>query len=208
MTVDTSELTRVGRIDLLRIVEELKEENAGLRVQAKLDRVDELQARMSEMVNNQLSRRVRAFHLKFGHPVNNTPVVPVDDQVRFRLQLIREEFEELVNACLDTSSIEVFPVGPRNMEHCINTLPVRVDLPEAYDALLDMSWVIEGTHAVLGTDAEPGFAEVARANMEKEPADVAAADAAKRGERIKPTKPEGWVPPRITDVLCNQGWKP
>lgn len=220
MTVDTSELTRVGRNDLLRIIDELKEENAGLRVQAKLDIVDELQTRMSEMVNSQLSRRVRAFHLKFEHPVVWTPAVPSEKQVKFRLNLIGEEFFELLAACEIWPTVIAFNESGKEIEINVwemvkNAIendfidPSVVNFPEFIDALGDMEWVIEGTRAVCGVDGAPIMDEINRANMAKEATQVAEKDAFHKDAaraRIKPTKPEGWKPPDIAGALTKQGW--
>ena len=222
MTVDTSNLTRVGRNDLLRIIEELKEENAGLRVQAKLDRVDELQASMSKMVNNSLARRVRAFHLKFDHPVVWTPAVPSEKQVKFRLNLISEEFFELLSACEIWPTVIAFNESGKEVEISVweavkNAIendfidPKVIDLPEFVDALGDMEWVIEGTRAVFGVDGAPVMNEINRANMAKEATQVAEKDAFHKDAtrtRIKPTKPEGWKPPDIAGCLLTQGWEP
>lgn len=229
MTVDTSELTRVGRNDLLRIIDELKEENAGLRVQTKLDIVDELQTRMSEMVNSQLSRRVRAFQLRFGHPVAWTPGVPDEKQVKFRLKLITEEFFELLAACeiwptyAIEGGVETPPVEVKAHEVVINAIendfidPKVINLPEFADALADLDYVVEGTRAVFGIDGEPIMAEVQRANMSKDPVYVATKDAWHRGDApegtapdpaAKPTKPEGWRPPDVAGCLVTQGWEP
>lgn len=231
---DTSDITRAGRLELLRIIEDLKEENAGLRVQAKLDRVDELQASMTKLVDNSLARRVRAFHLRFGHPVAWTPGVPDEKQVRFRLKLITEEFFELLAAC------EIWPLTEacdmkgeayeiRACELVKDAIendfidPKVIDLPEFVDALADLDYVVEGTRAVFGIDGEPIMAEVQRANMSKDPVFVATKDAWVRGDAplgtmepelradkpdptAKPTKPEGWTPPDVAGELVKQGW--
>lgn len=170
--------------------------------------------------DSSLYRVVRRFHQKFGHPVEHTPQVPSDDQVRFRLKLIAEEFLELLDAALR-------PAHPRWLElvamlkELIETAPVQVNLSEFYDAQIDLAWVIEGTHAVMGTRAEPGIAEVARANMAKDPVYVAHKDAYLGGNeptdrdarlfgtpdpKAKPKKPEGWTPPDVKGVLRAQGW--
>jgi predicted HAD superfamily Cof-like phosphohydrolase len=208
------DLSRAGRTDLLRIIEELKDES-----DRKDRQITELQSRMSEMVNNSLSRRVRAFHLKFGHPVAWTPAVPDEKQVKFRLKLITEEFFELLAACeiWPHTQVEEPEGGTREIrahEMVLNAIeydfidPKVINLPEFADALADLDYVIEGTRAVFGVNGGPIMDEVQRANMAKEAADVAAADAAKRGERIKPMKPAGWTPPDVAGELAKQGWQP
>ena len=221
--VDTSELTKAGRTELLCIIREQQEEIRRLcapELARKDQQIAELQARMTEMVSNSLARRVRAFHLKFGHPVNTTPKVPDEAQVQFRLRLITEEFFELLEASglkgagvestvstVDPESEEVFDPHEMILNH-IEHGEIDVSLAEFSDALADLDYVIEGTRAVFGIDGTPIMDEVQRANLAKEPADVAAADAAKRGERIKPTKPPGWSPPGVAGALMRQGWRP
>lgn len=198
-------------------------ERDALRVQ-----VTELQAAMTKMADRTLARRVRAFHQKFGHPVRWTPTVPPDAEVRFRLALILEEFEELLLSTLadpedhewgDFDGIhEAVEAATAELRELIRLAPVGVDLPEAYDALLDLGWVVEGTHAVIGTNADPGFEEVGRANMDKDPVYVALKDGfhgsnvEERSERPDPTqkprKPPGWRGPDIVGVLRAQGWRP
>ncbi len=192
--------------------------------------VTALQAEATKARDRQLSIRVREFHAKFGHPVRTTPAVPRDEEVRFRLSLIAEEFIELLEACVDTSSPErskweqLGQAASVAIREVINGAPLAVDLPEAYDALLDIAYVVEGTHAVFGTTAEPGFAEVQRANMSKDPVYVRVKDCSHAGRSIgagggdedaeepdpkaKPRKPADWTPPDVRAVLVKQGWRP
>lgn len=166
--------------------------------------VTALQERMTAMVESTRARCVRAFHAKFKHPVRHTPAVPADDEVRFRLRLIAEEFLELVDATFDNdgsvsgSSYQ----AQRDLVRCalrlvIDQFPLSVRLADFVDALEDTSYVIEGTHAVFGVDSAPVAAEVQRANIEKDP----------NGPDGKPVKPPGWRPPDIEGVLRAQGWQ-
>ena len=157
------------------------------------------------LVASDLATRVRAFHKKFGHPVNQKPHVPEEAQVRFRLALIAEEFAELVGAALTLSPEDRSFLDAIRTE-VVGASRVRVDLPEFVDALADLEYVIEGTRAVFGVDGAPIMTEVHRANMDKDAVFVEAADSAKRGERIKPVKPLGWRPPAIREALLEQGW--
>lgn len=166
-----------------------------------------------------LYRVVRRFHKKFGHPVEHSPHVPDADQVRFRLHLITEEFLELLEAAFDVNAGHVGDmVIPKDfkriceeLRHFVTYAEVAVNLPEFVDAMGDLDWVVEGTRAVMGVLGAPVLAEIARANMSKEPAAVAAKDAHHQSadpQAIKPTKPPGWTPPDIRRVLVEQGWRP
>lgn len=71
------------------------------------------------------------------------------------------------------------------------------DVIDVADALADLLYVTYGTAIAFGIDIRPVFEEVNRANMTKEGGRVRADG--------KILKPEGWMPPRIGDVLCRQG---
>ena len=188
-------------------VEDIRAMIAPLRAllaEARLqEQVDELQAEATKRLEASLPRAVRAFHARYGHPIRSTPAVPSDDEVRFRLRLIAEEFFELLDAALDARRDN----GPGPSEtshakgvfHMINTAPFlpEVDLPEFIDALGDLDYVVEGTRAVFGVDGTPVLAEIQRANMSKDP----------NGPDGKPVKPKSWKPPDIARVLEEQGWR-
>lgn len=185
---------------------------------ALLKHVTDLQNDGSKRTEASLYRVVRYFHKKFGHPVEHTPKVPDADQVKFRLKLIAEEFFELLAAC------EIWPTWHNDgqdevdaatlVRNCIDKDfcdPVVVNLPEMVDAMCDLDWVVEGTRAVFGVLGAPVLAEVVRANMAKEPSQVAAKDAHHQSAEpgaIKPVKPPGWVPPDVRGELLKQGWRP
>lgn len=185
-------LTGVGRDELLVMIEQLQAQ------------VTDLQRHSTETLEATLARRVRAFHERFGHPVEHTPRVPSEEQVRFRLRLIAEEFFELLRSALDVDGDQYFDAYEEGVRGAINgrypyqLSPVKVDLVELADALADLSYVIEGTAATCGIDMRPIVAEVYASNMAKDP----------NGPDGKPTKPEGWSPPDIRRVLIEQGWTP
>lgn len=176
--------------------------------------VRDLQADATAKLEAGLPRRVRAFHVKFGHPVNSTPAVPDEPQLRFRLALIAEEFTELLEACVDTASPErskweqLAQAATIGIREVIAGAPIRVDFPAFIDALVDLAFVIEGTHAVAGTQSAPYLGEVFRANMSKSPAFVREKDGYHAHGHVKPLKPADWTPPDIVGVLRLQGWRP
>ena len=159
-----------------------------------------LQAAMSAMANASLSRTVRAFHLKFGHPVRWTPEVPSADELSFRLRLVTEEFLEFLAA----AGVALAEGDAYNLRASISDALLEPDFPALVDALGDLEYVIEGTRAVCGVDGKPIAAEIHRANLAKEP--VLDKDG-KPEPFTKPTKPEGWTPPDIEGCLVKQGWK-
>jgi predicted HAD superfamily Cof-like phosphohydrolase len=70
------------------------------------------------------------------------------------------------------------------------------DLVEVADGLADLIYVALGTAIEYGIDMEPIFREVHRSNMAKLPGNMR--------EDGKVTKPEGWEPPRIAEILAEQ----
>ncbi len=167
-----------------------------LEVERLRARVTELQARMTEMVEERraadLSLQVRAFQFRFGQPVGGpVPLVMDDRRVKQRLALGAEEMCEQLSAC--------FRLNPA-IEHAlmdeIKYAHIRVDLPAWVDGLGDSNYIAAGTAIELGVDMRPIHAAIHRANMDKEPNGLG-----------KPTKPHDWQPPDIRGCLIRQGWQ-
>lgn len=98
--------------------------------------------------------RVKQFHDVFGHPISSTPTLThygeadKDEKLqKLRLDLIREELEELEGAMNDR------------------------DIVGVADALTDILYVVYGAGAVFGIDLDRTFDEVHRSNMSKLGAD-------------------------------------
>lgn len=93
---------------------------------------------------NAEQQMVIEFHRAFGYPVAANPCLmpALADE---RLQLIREETDELVQAW------------------------VEGDLVRVADALGDLLYVTYGTFVACGIDAEPVVAEIHGSNMTKTP---------------------------------------
>lgn len=113
--------------------------------------------------------KVRAFHEKFGVPVNTTPQQLDAAASEFRIRFLKEEVEEYEIA----------------VEQC--------DIVKQFDALLDLMYVALGTLLWHGFPAEQGFDLVHAANMAKVRVDHA--DNSTRGSAFDVVKPVGWVAP-------------
>ena len=142
------------------------------------------------------SNRVREFHRRMVQPVRETPTIPPDDEVRFRLRLIAEEFFETMEACLVSASYATIHGAKDLIRQHINMARVSVNLPEFADGLEDLDYVVEGARAYFGIDGEPIARVVHEANMAKEPAP----------DGGKAIKPPGWTPPDVATELERQGW--
>lgn len=119
------------------------------------------------------------FHKKFDLPLGDKNVLDAEAK-RFRVEFLAEEVRELKEA-LDNQ-----------------------DLVGAFDALLDLVYVAEGTALYLGIDPfqwHYGRHAVHNANMEKVRA--SSAEDSKRGTALDVVKPEGWVGPesRLREIL-------
>lgn len=151
---------------------------------------------------------VAAFHRKFGVPCPERPGWPAHDRIDLRVKLIAEEFCEFLrdagyegnlwisrwNAEAEVT-VEIFDW--HYDADTSDTIGDR-DFAKAADALIDMEYVILGTHCEFGIDSNPLWAEVQRANVSKQ--------GGKRGDG-KILKGDGWVPPDIAACLKAQGWR-
>ena len=86
---------------------------------------------------------VKEFHERFGVPVTERPALPDQKRCDLRVELIREEFEEMQAAL------------------------AAGDIVEVADALGDLKYVIDGAALEFGIDMEPVFREIHRSNMSK-----------------------------------------
>lgn len=124
-------------------------------------------------------KNLRDFHEKFGLTINDTPTIPGDDVLQFRINLINEEAEEFEQAA-----------KARN-------------LVEMADALADVIYVALGAAVSLGIDLEPVFEEVHRSNMTK----VWSDGQVRRREDGKVIKPPTYSPANIAQELERQARK-
>lgn len=176
-----------------------------------------LQQRCNELLAERRGIRylVHEFHDDKGYPVRRIPAVPPEDEVRFRLALIAEEFFELIEAVYAPG--HELTLAKRFVHETLygkqgqSARVPHVDMPAFVDALTDLDYVIEGTRLTFGVDGWPVLLEVHRANMEKKSAELSAADARKTSDDAtvtKAAKPAAWRPPDIEGVLKAQGWCP
>lgn len=95
-------------------------------------------------------------------------------QSELYMELITEEFQELIEAFL------------------------AKDMVEIADACADLKWVIEGLEHTLNIPQQEVWDEVARSNLQK--VDPITGKVLKR-EDGKVMKPEGWTPPDIKSIF-------
>ena len=110
------------------------------------------------------------------------PLVPSEAILQLRQTLIREEYEEVTEAI-----VELTAVSP-------NDSSALTDLAHE---LADLLYVVYGTFAAIGVDADAVFAEVHRANMTK-------LEGPRRADG-KLLKPPGWQPANVAGIIAGQG---
>ena len=136
---------------------------------------------------NTMFQDVAEFHAKFDLPVAEIEggtqpcALPSKELIQYRVNFLREELTELVEAC------------------------DRGDIVEAADAIADLVWVACGTAHYMGIPLDQVWHEVRRSNMEKrawqegDPIKPRAAHLTSMGPEI--VKPAGWRPPDVVGVL-------
>lgn len=144
--------------------------------------------------------QVSEFHRAFGQSIEDKPMVPAAQIITLRVNLIAEEFCEMLEAVYgDDDGIHAVREAIKNQVAYGN---IRVDMVEFADALADLAYVIEGANLAFGIDSGAVLAVVHAANMRKLGPDgkpIVRAD----GKRLKP---EGWRPPDVAGELRRQGW--
>lgn len=127
-------------------------------------------------------RKVEEFFVKFGLPTveNYAPHVPTPEAFLFRYGHIMEEMTELLQAYR------------------------KGDVMEMADALADILYLTYGTAHVCGIPVDDVFAEVHRANMQKERSTGADDPRGKRSSGLDIVKPAGWKAPDVAGVLLKR----
>ena len=111
---------------------------------------------------------VKEFHEVFGHPVENKPTVPSQDQRVLRVALLAEELAELAEA-----SGVILDVMWADGRHAISARADddvsdnEVNLVECADALGDIRVLTDGGNLIFGFPGEAVLAEIHRSNMSK-----------------------------------------
>lgn len=124
---------------------------------------------------------VRRFARATGRYIGTTPNFLPWDQEQARVDLITEEYRELLEALKDG------------------------DIVEAADAIADLIYVAVFLAIGMGIPLDKVWREVQDSNMAKLDQNGNAIIDPSTG---KVMKPEGWQPPNIKKVLIDAGWRP
>ncbi len=131
----------------------------------------------SQNSREKMCEDIDAFSIKFGLPQLEKPGFLDAEDMEYRVRFIEEEYHELLQAY---------------SSH---------DLEGALDALTDMMYVILGTAWMMNLPIMDAWDRVHQANMQKVRVDNADDPRSKRKHHLDIVKPEGWRPPRFTDLL-------
>lgn len=175
-------------------------EEARIAIKVRERRIQELLEENTRFIEERravdLHAMVRQFHRAGEYSVRHSPMVPPEEEIRFRLRLIVEEFFEMLEACFGLSgSIED---AREKIAHVLKENALFIDLPELVDAWADLKYVIVGSEVQFGIDGNAVFRLVHEANMAKH------GPGGGRDETGKTKKPPGWTPPDIAGELERQ----
>lgn len=121
----------------------------------------------------------------------DSPCLP-DPAVReLRVRLIAEELMELAAAYGVSLKVELGGTYPCDEDEYDRIVA-------AYDAVLDLMYVVAGTAVAQGTQMAPGWVEVQRSNMAK------FGPGGSIREDGKILKPPGWTPPDLRPIVMAQ----
>lgn len=152
---------------------------------------------------------VREFMEAFEQTVRTIPTTDLEpaEQV-LRVQLVVEEALEFAEAMgvtvafpMDLAETQFLEIA-KNRDKIRHVAYRRIDLPEAADALADLSVVCIGSELALGIPGDDVFDEVHFTNMAK----LDEEGHPIKNEAGRVVKPLGWRPPSIRKVLTDDGW--
>jgi predicted HAD superfamily Cof-like phosphohydrolase len=120
---------------------------------------------------------IKEFHEKFDLKPLEKPGLLCSSLMRFRVQFIEEELDELRSAYFND------------------------DLEEVFDALIDIVYVTLGTAYLMNLPFNEGWKEVQSCNMKKIKAKYASES--KRHSSHDVIKPDDWQSPNLKKLLTN-----
>jgi predicted HAD superfamily Cof-like phosphohydrolase len=145
------------------------------------------------------------FHEKFGLDNvtygNAGPREVSKKLLEFRMRFLIEELEEFVEAV--GYKLVGDSWGNISIQEVNSEFP---DHAQAFDALLDLTYVAMGTAHLEGYPWQQGWDRVQRANITKERAKPDGSNSA-RNSSFDVVKPAGWTAPDIAGLLRELGWQ-
>ena len=134
---------------------------------------------------------IQEFHTKFELPPLDKPGFLSIELMRFRINFIREELQEFIDAWDSYLFNENNTAYPEYYAH--------IHIEQAFDALIDLTYVTLGTAYLMGLPFNDGWKEVHHCNMQKVRAKIESDS--KRGSTYDVVKPEGWQAPNLEKFI-------
>jgi predicted HAD superfamily Cof-like phosphohydrolase len=148
-------------------------------------------------------RDIQAFHERFKLEYNGKPRAIGKELAKFRAMFLFEELVEYINASstkpLDAVELEPLREVLLDPLENYNENPSTEELEHQFDALIDLLYVLHGTSYLHGFPMAKGWDRVHAVNMQKVRAERA--EDSKRGSTFDVTKPPGWQPASLLDLL-------
>ncbi len=119
---------------------------------------------------------IKEFHKKFELEPLENPGFLDEKLMEFRMKFMQEELDEFIEAYFE-----------------------KDNLHDAFDALIDLTYVVLGTAYLMGLPFKEGWKLVHKANMNKIRAHTS--KQSKRNNTSDVVKPEGWVAPNLENLL-------
>ena len=163
-----------------------------------------------------LRAQVSEFHRMIDAPINTIPMVPTEDRIRLKLNLIMEEVLELLYAVYCRGDLRdafelregrrEFASIKQKVEVFLRYTKIDLDIADVANALANLDYVVESARLEFGINGLPIADEVHRATWAVYGLNMAKAGGFKRADG-KYMKPEWWTPPDVAGELVKQGWK-
>lgn len=119
---------------------------------------------------------IKEFHKKFELEALEKPGFLNENHMDFRIKFMQEELNEFIDAYYE-----------------------KDNLHDAFDALIDLTYVVLGTAYLMSLPFKEGWSLVHEANMKKRRATEK--EQSKRNSTSDVVKPEGWVAPNLNKLI-------
>jgi len=147
--------------------------------------------------------QVIEFHEKFDLEYNGDPRSLEHELALFRIGFMIEELAEYASAAgypnIHDHLEDIHRLIKRGSFPTTSRYLDNLDLHNQLDALVDLSYVLNGTAYLQGLDLEGAFEEVHTANMKKVRVENAADSL--RNSKFDVIKPSGWTAPDLTQFI-------
>lgn len=148
---------------------------------------------------------VKSFHQKFSMLDFDTPSELTQRKLVERARFLLEEFQEFLDGCGlipvivdDDGYTPIKALGKLDFTYYPQS---KQNISAQADSLVDLVYVALGTASMLGLPWGSLWDDVHKCNMAKVRGET------HRKNKVDVCKPEGWEPPKTTEILLNHGYQ-